>query len=81
MVKYHHRVLDPGSMYAHAGDKFPPDLAECCKRAKIGPFDGKNEHEALFDAALVAACIEHKFGRNASFDYTRMKFELEESKL
>ena len=36
MPKFHHRVIDPGTMYFDPRkDEVPPDLKECKKRAKL----------------------------------------------
>ena len=52
---FHHRVLDPGSIYAYPEDEVPPDLKTCCLRAGI-PCDAV-PHRALPDAYLTGMCV------------------------
>lgn len=60
MVKWHHRILDPGSMYVRGDDEFMPDTTECCKRAGIYPGDVPGEeHTAIHDALVVIALIRN----------------------
>lgn len=59
-IKWHHRILDPGSMYVRADDEFLPDTDECCKRAGIDPADVPgDEHTAIHDALVVTALIRN----------------------
>jgi DNA polymerase III epsilon subunit-like protein len=58
-IKWHHRILDPGSMYVRPGDTQLPGTGECCGRAGIytaDEIDG-SKHEALFDARVVVALV------------------------
>ncbi len=60
MVKWHHRILDPGSMYVRGDDEFMPDTNECCKRAGLYPGDiPGEEHTAIHDALVVIALIRN----------------------
>lgn len=56
-VKHYHRFLDPAILYIQDGDKVPPDLNECCKRAGI---NGGTAHRALDDAQAVVALLKAK---------------------
>lgn len=57
-IKWHHRILDPGSMYVRPDDELIPDTNECCKRAGINPTDiPGDEHTAVHDALVVIALI------------------------
>ena len=59
-VKWHHRILDPGSMYVRGDDEFMPDTNECCKRAGLDPTDiPGDEHTAIHDALVVIALIRN----------------------
>jgi len=49
-LKFHHRSLDPCTLFMQPEDKVPPDLAECCKRAGI---DIQGYHTAVGDAKTV----------------------------
>ena len=54
--KFPHRAMDPGPMFARSGDKVPPNLKECLKRAGI---DKEITHDALDDAWDVIECIKY----------------------
>jgi exonuclease I len=58
-IRWHHRILDPGSMYARSTDDQLPSTGECCERAGIHPADiiDGSAHEALFDARVVVALV------------------------
>lgn len=57
-VKFHHRVLDPGSMYFNPKiDSKPPGLDACLERAGI---DKVVTHDALDDARDVVSAIRWK---------------------
>lgn len=60
-IKYHHRMLDPGSLYFQLGDKELPNTEECCKRAGI-ELSKDERHNALYDADIVIQLIRKKFG-------------------
>ena len=61
-VQWHHRILDPGSMYALPSDEKVPDTNECCRRAGINPADiPGNEHTSIHDALVVIALIRKGF--------------------
>jgi oligoribonuclease (3'-5' exoribonuclease) len=49
-VRFHHRALDPCTLYVRPEDVVPPDLPTCCKRAGIN-IDGY--HTAVGDALTV----------------------------
>lgn len=55
---YHHRVLDPGSLYAKLGDDPLPDTKECMRRAGL---DGEVAHTAVEDAMTTVALVRHHF--------------------
>ena len=52
--RWRHRVLDVGSMYVRSTDEYPPDLAECCRRAGV---PDQVTHRAIDDALCVASCV------------------------
>ena len=61
MVKFNHRVIDPGMMYFNpVTDYVPPDLKECKKRAGLPELV---THEALDDAWDVIQLVRAKFPR------------------
>ncbi len=51
---FHHRVLDPGSMFVEPGDTTVPNLSTCRDRAGI---DNTVTHTAVDDAFSVIECI------------------------
>ncbi len=60
LVRWHHRILDPGNMYSQCDDEFIPDTNECCRRAGINPSDiPGDEHTAIHDALVVVALIRN----------------------
>jgi len=61
-LRWGHRLLDPGSMWARQSDQYPPDLKECCVRAGV-EFDEEEKHTALPESKLVARCIQAHFKR------------------
>ena len=57
-IQWHHRILDPGSMYVLDDDEFVPGTNECCRRAGINPADiPGDEHTSIHDALVVIALI------------------------
>lgn len=59
-IVWHHRILDPGSMYVRPDDEFLPDTTECCRRAGIDSTDiPGDEHTAIHDALVVIALIRN----------------------
>ncbi len=59
-VQWHHRILDPGSMYVRSDDEFVPGTDECCRRAGIDPADiPGDEHTSIHDALVVVALIRN----------------------
>lgn len=66
-IKWHHRILDPGSMFVLPTDLKVPGTDECCDRAGIDPkdFNGK-WHTSIFDAQLVVALIRKALIVNAT---------------
>jgi DNA polymerase III alpha subunit (gram-positive type) len=61
-VRFHHRVLDPGSMYYNKGDLVPPDLNTCYWRCFLKNCQIK--HRALDDAIDVVSVIRGFCGTN-----------------
>lgn len=58
---FHHRTLDPGSMFVTKDDLVPPSLDECLKRAGINT---SVKHTALEDAFDVVKCVRfHLLGK------------------
>jgi len=55
-INYHHRVLDPMPLFVRPGDKEPPNLAECAKRAGV-EFKGTGYHTAVSDAIMVVELL------------------------
>jgi len=54
-IRFHHRVLDPGSMYFDPEkDNTPPDLSTCLERAGL---DDEVEHTAVQDSKDVVKLI------------------------
>jgi DNA polymerase III epsilon subunit-like protein len=63
IAHWHHRILDPGSMYARPSDEFVPDTLECCRRAGINPGNIPGEpHTAIHDALVAVELIRRKLG-------------------
>jgi len=63
-IQWHHRILDPGSMYVRPGDEFLPDTNECCRRAGFDPADiPGDEHTSVHDALVVVELIRRGFQR------------------
>lgn len=54
-IRFRHRVLDPGPMFAVPTDKEVPDLKECLKRAGLGK--PTNHHSAAADAFDVLRLV------------------------
>jgi hypothetical protein len=60
IIRWHHRILDPGSMYVRPDDEFVPDTNECCRRAGVHPNDIPGAwHTAIHDALVVVALIRN----------------------
>lgn len=57
-VRFHHRILDPGSMYTRPDDSQIPMLKECLERAG---FDDDVPHHAVEDAKLVVKLIRRHY--------------------
>lgn len=56
----HHRVLDPGPMFAKRGDKATPNLNDIIEQENL---DVQVTHTALDDALAVVAAVERFFDR------------------
>lgn len=57
-IKWHHRILDPGSMFVLPTDLRVPGTDECCERAGINPKDFPGKwHTAIFDSQIVVALV------------------------
>lgn len=52
---FHHRSLDPGSMFVNSGDEVPPSTEECGNRANLAKND--KPHDALEDARFVVRLV------------------------
>jgi hypothetical protein len=75
MFQWNHRVLDPASMFAEAGDETLPDTNECVRRAcetiRCGDSTARNDfatitgeaHTVLYDAKVVCALVREGFRR------------------
>jgi DNA polymerase III epsilon subunit-like protein len=62
IVRWHHRILDPGSMYVRPTDEFMPDTNECCRRAGLDPaYIPGDEHTSIHDALVVVALIRSRW--------------------
>lgn len=59
LIKYHHRIIDVGSLYMNAEDDVPPSLNECMQRAGV---KGQVQPTAVEDCMNVVFCIRAKFG-------------------
>lgn len=58
-IKFHHRVLDVGSVFVDfKNDEWLPDLTECMKRAGV---KGAVTHDALEDARDVVRTLRAKY--------------------
>lgn len=55
-VKFHHRALDPCTLFLLDSDIVPPDLPTCCERAGI---DISGYHTAVGDALTVIELLRH----------------------
>ena len=61
VVKFHHRVLDPGPLYFDPKkDDTPPTLSECMERA--GFEDTETEHTGVADSLDVVKLLRHAYG-------------------
>ena len=61
-INWHHRILDPGSMYVRPDDEFVPDTLECCRRAGIRPENIPGDpHTSIHDALVVVELIRRGF--------------------
>lgn len=57
--QFHHRVLDPGSMFVNfKNDEWIPDLKECMVRSNV---EGEVTHNALRDCYDLIECIRTKY--------------------
>jgi len=65
ITPWHHRILDPGSMYARVGDDTVPSMRTCIKRAgiNVSRIPGK-PHTAIYDALVVCALIRRGIHRS-----------------
>lgn len=57
-VSFSPGYLDPGPMFAEAGDLKVPSLSECKKRAGLKPITA---HKAILDAMDVVQLVRHSF--------------------
>lgn len=63
-VRFHHRVLDPGSMYFNPEkDSIPPNLSTCLERAG---FDDEIAHTGVEDSIDVVKLVRHDKGVDLS---------------
>lgn len=63
-IKWHHRILDPGSMFVRATDAVMPSTEVCIERAGIVVSGIPGEpHTAIHDALVVCALIRKGIGR------------------
>lgn len=71
-VRWHHRILDPASMYVRPEDEYLPGTPLCCKRAGIDlnnfEYEG-DPHTALYDAAVVVALIRKGLEKNGEIEW------------
>jgi len=63
LVKWHHRVLDPGNMFVLSDDLVVPDTNECCKRAGVSLDTQGLRHTAIYDAQMVVSLVRAGFER------------------
>ena len=56
-VRFHHRALDPCTLYLEPKDDVPPDLATCCKRAGL---EIEGYHTAVGDAKTVIELLRRR---------------------
>lgn len=56
---WHHRCIDPGSIFLWANDEVPPSTEKCLCRAGLNP---NVKHRALDDALDVVRLVRHHFG-------------------
>lgn len=60
LIRWQHRILDPGSMYVRPDDSVIPDTDECCKRAGLYSIDiPGDKHTSIHDALVVIALIRN----------------------
>lgn len=57
VLRFHHRALDPCTLYMQPNDVVPPDLATCCKRAGV---EVSNYHTAVGDARMVIELLRRR---------------------
>jgi len=60
-IKFHHRALDPTTLFTLPTDKEPPSLALCAERAGL-EFKGDGYHSALSDAIMVIELLRKGWG-------------------
>ena len=57
-IRWHHRILDPTSMFVRQEDEYLPGILTCFRRASIEMLDYEGDpHTSLYDAASVVALI------------------------
>lgn len=59
IIRFFHRVIDPGSMYVEKSDEEPPNMDTCLERAG---FEDEVPHNAVDDSKLVVKLIRNHFG-------------------
>ena len=57
-IKFHHRSLDPVTLYMKTTDEIPPDLSLCCERAGIKL---EAHHTAVGDAKTVIRLLRKAY--------------------
>lgn len=62
-IKFHHRTLDPATLFVRPDDIEPPSLKECAERAGID-FKGTGYHTALSDATMVVELLRAGWNLN-----------------
>jgi DNA polymerase III epsilon subunit-like protein len=67
-VPFHHRTLDPVTLFTRPCDKELPNLSECAKRAGID-FKGTGYHTAVSDAVMVIELLRAGWTAKKEFSY------------
>lgn len=59
LIRFHHRVMDPGPLYAKPSDEKVPNMETCMERAGLS---GEVTHHAVDDSKVVVKLIRKHFG-------------------
>jgi len=63
IIRFHHRVVDPGPLYMKPSDEKPPNLSTCMERAEFN--DTETSHTAVDDSIDVVKLIRKYYLNSA----------------